>query len=176
MTFTEYESPRDRRLTVDGRQVYAAFEAHPFIKVDAVGAQPAERYRVVYSVPGIWLDPATNTVNRSDQHLIEIFLPAEYPREKPYCTSPNPIFHPNFGNYVCIADFWSPSQALVDVIVQIGDMLQYKTFNTASPLNALAARWAELNIDRLPVGNKNLWPQEPEISLGPESFNTTGAF
>lgn len=158
-------SPRERRLLSDAQQVHAAFLGHPFIRVMPVGPPPTERYRVIYDCPGLWLDATTNQTRVRGQHVVDIYLPPEYPREKPYCTSPNPVFHPNFANYVCIADYWSPGQALVDVIIQIGDMLQYKLYNTDSPLNAIAARWVLLNLDKVPLGDLTMLPSEPEIRL-----------
>ena len=158
-------SPRARRLQSDYQQIFTGFAGHPYIRVETIGPHPPERYRLIYSVPGLWLDSSTNTVIRRDQHVVEVYLPADYPREKPYCTTQNPVFHPNFGNYICIADYWSSGQSLVDVIVQIGEMLQYKLFNTDSPLNAMASRWVMLNMDRVPLGDLSLYPQEPEIRL-----------
>jgi ubiquitin-protein ligase len=159
------ESPRSRRLAADCQQLYTAFSGHPFIRVEAVGSQPPEHYRIIYDVPGLWLDPVTNHLVQRGQHVVELFLPLEYPREKPYCTTPNPIWHPNFGNYICIADYWSPGQALVDVVVQIGEMILFKIYNTSSPLNALAARWAMQNGASIPLAEIELLPREPEIRL-----------
>lgn len=158
-------NPRMRRLQADYSKLVAAFSGHPHIKLEPHGTAPPERYRAIYSVPGLH-KTADGQLVRVDQHLVDIHLPSGYPREKPYCTSPSPIFHPNFGNYVCIADYWSPGQSLIDVVVQIGDMIQFKLYNTSSPLNALAARWAVENIAKLPVGTCELLPLEPEVRLG----------
>jgi ubiquitin-protein ligase len=158
-------SPRLRRLDSDYQRMMTSFSGHPAIRLEPVGPTPPDRYRVIFSVPGLRISD-DGIISRVEQHLVEIYLPAEYPREKPYCTTANPVFHPNFGSYICIADFWSPGQSLVDVVVQIGDMLQYKLFNTQSPLNALAAKWASENLSRLPIGSVELLPQVPEISLG----------
>lgn len=158
-------SPRQRRLESDYQRMMTAFSGHAAIRVEPVGATPPDRYRVIYTVPGLRLG-ADGIVSRVEQHLVEIYLPAEYPREKPYCTTANEVFHPNFGSYICIADFWSSGQSLVDVVVQIGDMLQYKLFNTRSPLNAVAAKWVSENLANVPIGSVELLPQEPEISLG----------
>ncbi len=159
------QPPRLRRLGADAQQLVAAFSGHPYIRIEPVGPHPPERYRILYQMPGLWMDQTTNQVVVRSQHVVEIYLPPEYPRDKPYCTTPNPVFHPNFGNYICIADHWSPGQALVDVVIQIGDMLQFKTFNTASPLNAVAARWASVNQEQIPVSNLDLFPSEPEIRI-----------
>lgn len=158
-------SPRQRRLESDHQRIVTAFSGHPHIRVEPVGPTPPERYAVIYSVPGLELS-STGHLSTMRQHVVQIFLPGAYPREKPYCTTERPVFHPNFGNHICIADYWSPGQSLVDVIVQIGDMLQYKLYNTSSPLNAIAARWASENIGSIPLDTIDLMPREPEIRLG----------
>ncbi len=157
-------NPRFRRLEADYQDLVAAFAGHQYIVVEPVGAVPPERYRVIYNVPGLCVD-RDGKASRVFQHLVHIQLPAAYPREKPYCTTEATVFHPNFGAYICIADFWSPSQSLVDVVVQIGDMLQYKLYNTRSPLNAPAAQWAAANVGLLPIGTLELRPREPEVKL-----------
>ena len=158
----EATSPRQRRLASDQQQLFTAFSAHPYIRVEPLGPAPAQKYRLIYNVPGLHLTPANELVT-AHQHIVEMNLVGGYPKEKPYCVSFSPIFHPNFANHICIADYWSPSQALVDVVIQIGDMLQYKSYNIQSPLSALAAKWAVENAARLPIGQLNLYPQEPEI-------------
>lgn len=156
--------PRLRRLQADYAQLTAAFAGHPAVRVEPLGPMPPERYRILYAVAGLRLGP-DRQVWRAYQHVIDIYLPAGYPREKPYAVSAVEVFHPNFGAHVCIADFWSPSQSLVDVVSQIGDMLQYKLYNVRSPLNAVAAKWAMENQYQLPVGDVSVLPIEPEIIL-----------
>lgn len=158
-------NPRLRRLTADQSSLVQAFSGHPAIEVTALGPAPSDRYRVIYRVPAL-RRTETNELEMVNMVVVEVSLPAGYPREKPYCTTATPIFHPNFGNYICIADFWSPSMTIVDTIVEIGDMLQYKLYNTQSPLNALAARWVVDNIDKVPLGSVEMIPLEPEIRLG----------
>jgi len=157
------DSPRFRRLTADQQSIAAAFSGHPHISVTPIGLAPVSQYQVMYRVPA--LQKIEGDLKVTGMTVVNISLPPNYPREKPYCTTSEPIFHPNFGNYICIADFWSPSQTLVDVIVEIGQLLQYQLFNTRSPLNALAARWVADNSDRIPVGELELLPVEPEISI-----------
>jgi hypothetical protein len=159
-------NPRLRRLAADQAKLAPFFAGHPAVAVEPAGPAPPDRYRVVYDVPSLRLD-ADNRVVRAQPHVVTITLPPGYPREKPYCVVDQPVFHPNFGNYICIADFWSPSQSLPDVVVQIGDMLQYKLYNTRSPLNAVAARWAVEHVGSLPIGQVELLPPEPEIRLAP---------
>jgi ubiquitin-protein ligase len=160
-------NPRMRRLEADYQRLIVAFSGHPHLRLEPVGPVPPERYRIVYNVPGIRVGPENKLV-KADQHVVHLQLPAGYPREQPYCTTEEQIFHPNFGNHICIADYWSPSQSLVDVVVQIGEMLQYRLYNTRSPLNAVAARWASEHLNVLPIGRLELLPRVPEIKLGAE--------
>lgn len=157
--------PRLRRLHSDYQGLINAFSGHRHIKVEPMGPAPAEKYRVIYHVPGLVMKAGVG-LQPMQPHVVEVQLSAAYPREKPYCICRSEIFHPNFGNYICIADYWSPSQSLVDVVVQIGDMLQYKLYNTKSPLNARAALWATQNVAQLPLSSLELLPLDPEVKLG----------
>lgn len=154
-------SPRQRRLAADHQELTESFTGHQHVFVTPVGAEPPERYQIVYNVPGLVTDQSNN-LQILGQHVVHMTLPSGYPREKPYFTCDSPVFHPNFGNYICIADFWSPSQSLTDVVVEIGDLLQYKLYNVRSPLNALAARWVAENPQRVPISNINLIPARPQ--------------
>lgn len=87
----------------------------------------------------------------------------DYPREKPKCVLETPIFHPNFGSYICIGDFWAAGETLVDVIIKIGQMIMYQDYNPKSPLNAQAALWAKQNERYLPVDKRDLY--QPEVDL-----------
>jgi len=157
-------TPRERRLNADFHQLLSAFAGHRCIRVQPIGPMPPERYQIVYDVPGLRLSP-DNRVVRVNQHIVNIYLPAAYPREKPYATTLEPVFHPNFGAHICIADFWSPSQSLVDVVVQIADMIQFLLYNVRSPLNAVAARWATENTYQLPIATLDTLPVEPMVTL-----------
>jgi ubiquitin-protein ligase len=159
-------NPRIRRLTADHEQVVSAFAGHPFITAQPMGPAPPERYLITYRVSGLQHVPDDDSLVRAESFVIDLQLPSGYPREKPYATTSDAVFHPNFGSYVCIADFWNPSQSIVDVIVQMGDMLQYKLYNTRSPLNAVAAKWVLDNVNQVPIGDRDLYPREPEVSLG----------
>jgi ubiquitin-protein ligase len=157
-------SPRLRRLEADYRQLLAAFSGHPNIIVTPVGTLPSERYRIVFNLPGLRLD-GSNRICPVYQHVVDLYLPVGYPREKPYATTMQPVFHPNFGAHICLADFWSPAQSLVEVVVQIADMLQYRLYNVHSPLNAVAANWVADNKHQTPISNIDTMPVEPTIRL-----------
>jgi hypothetical protein len=70
-----------------------------------------------------------------------------------------PVFHPNFDDsMVCIGDFWAASEGLDDLIIRIGRMITYQEYNTKSPLNGLAAKWAAQNAHLLPIDPRPVAP------------------
>jgi hypothetical protein len=70
-----------------------------------------------------------------------------------------PVFHPNFDDsMVCIGDFWAASEGLDDLVIRIGRMIAYQEYNTKSPLNGLAAKWAAQNAALLPIDARNIAP------------------
>src|SRR6185312_15202435 len=78
-----------------------------------------------------------------------------------------PVFHPNFDDAtVCIGDFWAASEGLDELLLRIGRMIAYQEYNTKSPLNGLAAKWAAQNQHLLPVDSREITP--PVTSPGPE--------
>jgi ubiquitin-protein ligase len=157
--------PRLRRLAADFESVRAEFSGHPLVHVSPIGtSRPPEVYRVVYKVRGLRLEG--DQPIPVDHHVVEIQLPLGYPREKPLCIPLTPVFHPNIKDYYCIQDYWAAGQPLVDTIAKIADMIQYRVYNPASPLDALAARWAAQHPDLFPIGNVALTAPEVEIVFG----------
>jgi hypothetical protein len=70
-----------------------------------------------------------------------------------------PVFHPNFDDAsVCIGDFWAASEGLDDLVVRIGRMIAYQEYNTRSPLNGLAAKWAAEHLNLLPIDDTIVAP------------------
>ena len=68
-----------------------------------------------------------------------------------------PVFHPNIDpQKICIGDHWSAGQSLAQLIVRIGEMLAFQSYNLKSPLNAKAAEWAEKNLSLLPLEKADL--------------------
>ncbi|MBA2132181.1 ubiquitin-conjugating enzyme E2 [Capillibacterium thermochitinicola] len=157
-------TPRLRRLQADYEQVMKAFTGHPYITVRASGGNPPTIYHVTYRVPGLRL--GKNGPEVIDRHEVVFQLTANYPQIKPRCTIQTPIFHPNFKNgVVCLGDYWAAGgETLVDLIVKVGDMIQYKEYNIKSPMDREAASWALDNERRFPVGNLELYPGEPQTS------------
>lgn len=162
---------RMRRIASDYEQIKKNFSNHKNIVVEPIGEEPAEKYRVTYYVNGIYLleDGRIETLGK---HVVIITLHAEYPRYKPICTIATPIWHPNFRDgQICIGDIWGAGESLSDIIVNIGDMIQYKSWNSFSPLSADAADWAIENKHLFPVGNVNLWTGEEEDGTVKKDFD-----
>src|SRR5262249_58848021 len=63
--------------------------------------------------------------------------------------------HPSYANNEIVqafgcgpeisGDFWAASEGLDDLIIRVGRMIAYQEFNTKSPLNGLADKWAAKN-------------------------------
>ncbi len=148
---------RMRRLASDWEQVRKDFTGHQNIVVTPIGEEPPEKYHVTYFVNGIYLLP-DGRIETLARHEVEITLHADYPRYKPICKILTPIWHPNFRDgQICIGDIWGAGESLSDIIINIGDMIQYKSWNSYSPLSADAAQWAMDNKHLFPVGNVELY-------------------
>lgn len=157
-------NPRLRRLENDYRDLRLEFDADPHLVIRAVPPLPPEQYVITYSVPSL-ARTADNRLFATSQTIVTITLPHGYPREKPQAVTEDPVFHPNFGAYICIADFWAPGQSLSDIVRSIGDMLQFKKYNIRSPLNAVAAEWANTNAHALPIGTISLGARAADVNV-----------
>lgn len=147
---------RMRRIASDFEQVKKDFTGHQFIIVKPENNELPEKYNVTYFVNGIYLLP-DGRIETLGRHEVEITLHSEYPRYKPICKISTPIWHPNFRDgQICIGDIWGAGESLSDIIINIGDMIQYKSWNSYSPLSADAAQWAMENKHLFPVGSLEL--------------------
>lgn len=150
--------PRIRRLKLDYEQLQKRFSSFPLISIVGTAGLPPELYRFQYLIRGLYVAPDGAILERNE-HLLEINLSLGYPRRAPQCRMLTPVFHPNFDDSsVCIGDFWAASEALDDLVVRIGRMIAYQEYNTKSPLNGLAAKWAAQNVHLLPVDSRPVAP------------------
>jgi len=165
-------SARVNRLMADYENIQKEFAGNPYITVVPVGEMPVEKYHVTYNLDGINL-VGKNTVVQN-VHEVEITLTADYPRCKPVCNILTPIWHPNFKNgQICIGDVWGAGETLVDIIIHIGDMIQYKSWNTSNPISQEAAKWAFKNKQQFPIGNVNLnRPSNETVSSAEQGYFT----
>lgn len=75
------------------------------------------------------------------------------------------IRHPNIGKYISIGDVRGAGETLMDIIVQIGDMIQYRIYNPKSPSNGAAAKWARENTHIFSIGNQDLYQPSPDVIM-----------
>jgi ubiquitin-protein ligase len=149
-------TPRIRRLNADYSRIVAVFHDHPFVSLLQAEGKPPEKYTLEFRVMGLVPDDE-KTFIRSDTHRAEIFLPKDYPRRPPFCRMITPVFHPNIDpQKICIGDHWSAGESLAHLIVRIGEMICYQSYNVKSPLNGSAAAWTEQNICELPIQKDDL--------------------
>lgn len=164
-------TPRERRLAADYEQINNYFTGHPYITVDLVDSKPPDRYLITYRLKGIRWDKRLQRPVETDFHQAEIYLHRDYPRMKPRCLMKTELFHPNFGDWICVGDYWAASETLIDIVIQIGQMIQYQVYNTHSPVNTLAARWARENVSLLPIGNIDLYLPDAKSRVTSPSTN-----
>lgn len=147
---------RLRRLTADYQRVQSVFAEHPYIRLVRVEGNPPDRYILAFNIAGL-VPAGEDTGVPGEVHQAEVFLPVDYPRRPPFCRMLTPVFHPNIDpQKICIGDHWSAGQSLAHLIVRIGEMICYQSYNVKSPLNAKAAAWAELNANQFPLVKTDL--------------------
>ena len=151
-------SPRIRRLLLDEQMLESRLHNWPLIQISGKAGIPPEVYRFTYNIRGLFVSPSGEILERQ-QHILEVNLSLGYPRRAPQCRMLTPVFHPNFDDaMVCTGDFWAASERLDDLIVRLGRMIAYQEYNTKSPLNGLAAKWAAQNAHLLPIDSRSISP------------------
>ena len=147
---------RLRRLQADHEQIVRVLANHPHIQLLGTQGVPPEKYTFAFNLNGLALS-GPDSVTPVSQHQAEVFLPLDYPRRPPFCRMITPVFHPNIDpQKICIGDHWSAGQSLAQMVVHIGEMICYQSYNVKSPLNAKAAVWVEQNMFRLPLQTGDL--------------------
>ena len=142
---------RLRRLQADYQRVQELFSQHPRIRLIGTQGDPPEKYAFEFHLPSL-VPTASDAFQPGSLHRAEVFLPLDYPRRPPFCRMITPVFHPNIDpQKICIGDHWSAGQSLAHLVIRIGEMLCYQSYNVKSPLNAKAAAWAEQNVASLPL-------------------------
>lgn len=128
------------------------------IQITGTAGIPPEIYRFTYNIRGLYVSASGEILERN-VHVLEVNLSLGYPRRAPQCRMLTPVFHPNFDDsQVCIGDFWAASEGLDDLVTRIGRMICYQEYNIKSPLNGLAAKWVEQNLNLLPIDSRNVAP------------------
>jgi len=160
-------SHRLKRLYADFIRVSEAFRDNSSIRIKGVDGNPPETYVIEYRLKG--LNQEGSHLVSPDTHVVEIKLPLRYPSEEPRCRMLTPVFHPNIDpNVICISDNWTAGESLVDLVVRIGEMIAYQSYNIKSPRNGEAARWAAENLGLFPID-----PVDLTVARRPEDIMVT---
>lgn len=160
-------SVRDKRLEADYKSLRNTFAGEDLVEIRAIGTAPFEKYMIVYKLPSLRLN-ASGQPMRVDATVVELSLPTEYPKLPPVArtVAGDVVFHPNFNaSKICLADHWSPSFQLVDIVREIGELLTWQKYNIKSPLNAVAAEWSQAHLNELPLAHVNLGGAPVDIQV-----------
>ena len=148
------------RLAADEQFLRKTLQNSPYIKIMETEGDPPYLYRIEYLIKGLAPGADGRPVVR-DRHVAELQLPQYYPREKPLGKMLTPVFHPNIDpTYICYTDHWAPKERLLDVVIRIGQMIAYQSWNIKSPRDGEAAMWADLNRDSFPIDDRDLYPSD----------------
>jgi ubiquitin-protein ligase len=151
---------RTEQLQSDFKRVTGLFKSHPNISIKETFGSPPDKYHVLYRIDG--LQKVKNTIEMKNEHMVEIVLPQKYPEAAPVCTRVSPVFHPNIApEIIDIKGIWGGGAALADLFVGLGQMITFQKYDTSNPLNSEAAKWADRNMNMLPLSKTDLHYREP---------------
>ncbi|HSH03929.1 MAG TPA: ubiquitin-conjugating enzyme E2 [Anaerolineae bacterium] len=148
---------RETRLKNDYEHVKGLTDRSEFIHIVKTEGSPPEKYVIRYTCNGVEkVAPSGRPVLR-DVHEVSMYLHAEYPLKQPQLKWLTPIYHPNIHvtGAVCIGAWW-PAKTLDELLLTLGQMIQYKNFDPQDPMNSRAANWALRQKHLFPVDNREL--------------------
>ncbi|MDX1663223.1 MAG: ubiquitin-conjugating enzyme E2 [Candidatus Promineifilaceae bacterium] len=150
---------RETRLRNDHRRLQELVNRSDFIQILTTEGEPPERYLIRFTCRGVEKVNSHGQPVLRDVHDVRVYLHAEYPLKQPQLKWTTPIFHPNIHvtGAVCIGAWW-PAKTLDELLLSLGEMIQYKNFDPGDPMNSRAAAWA--------TRNKRLFPVDPRPLKG----------
>jgi len=148
------ESRRQARLAIEYTKLMNLADRSRFIKIDPVEVRPGwppEKYVVTYTCRGIARINADDSPVPSNFHQVQMYLGREFPTHEPHLKWLTQIWHPNIQHeephQVCTNNLqnWFPAKPLVDLVVAMGEMVQYKWYlaewKPPYPLDREVADW-----------------------------------
>jgi ubiquitin-protein ligase len=165
---------RETRLRNDYERVRDLVNRSEFVHILSTEADPPERYLIRFTCKGVEkLRPNGEPVYR-EAHEVSLYLHAEYPLKQPQLKWLTPIFHPNIHvtGAVCIGAWW-PAKTLDEMLLTLGEMIQYKNFDPKDPMNSRAAAWALRQKNLFPIDSRPLKGQSLAdlIKIGEEEVD-----
>lgn len=168
---------RETRLRNDYDRVRDLVNRSEFINILKTEGDPVEKYLIRYTCHGVEGISSSGKPVIRDAHEVSIYLHAEYPLKQPQLKWLTPIFHPNIHvtGAVCIGAWW-PAKTLDELLLTLGEMIQYKNFDPKDPMNSKAAAWSLRNKSLFPIDKRDLKGQSLEdlIVLGEEESDDFG--
>jgi ubiquitin-protein ligase len=148
---------RATRLGNDYERVRELVDRSEFVHIVNTDGEPPEKYLIRYTCRGVEKITANNQPITRDAHEVSIYLHAEYPQKQPQLKWLTPIFHPNIHvtGAVCIGAWW-PAKTLDELILTLGEMVQYKNLDPRDPMNSRAASWALRSKHMFPIDDRPL--------------------
>jgi ubiquitin-protein ligase len=168
---------RETRLRNDYSRISDLVDRSEFIHIVTTEGDPVEKYLIRFTCRGVEkVSPSGKPVYRN-AHDVSIYLHSEYPLKQPQLKWLTPIYHPNIHvtGAVCIGAWW-PAKTLDELLLTLGEMIQYKNFDPRDPMNSRAATWALRNKSLFPVDDRDLKGQSISdmIILGEEEPDDFG--
>ena len=148
---------RETRLRNDHKRLRDLVNRSELIHIIRAEGDPPEKYLIRFTCRGVEkIAPGGRPVYR-EVHEVSIYLHAEYPLKQPQLKWHTPIFHPNIhsSGAVCIGAWW-PAKTLDELLLTLGEMVQYKNLGPKDPMNSKAASWALRNKRNFPVDKRPL--------------------
>ncbi|HEV3316254.1 MAG TPA: ubiquitin-conjugating enzyme E2 [Candidatus Angelobacter sp.] len=151
---------RARRLQAEYERVRGLHEQNGLLAIVYVDGEPPDRYVFQFTCRGI-AEVVDDAPVYSDQHQVALMLTETYPTTAPLMEWLTPVFHPNIradGQAVCIGS-WYPAKTLDQLVLMLGEMIQYRNYASHDPLNLEASLWA--------LDHKELFPVDDRLLLQP---------
>lgn len=150
---------RETRLRNDHERIRDLVNRSEFVHVLTTDGDPPEKYRIRFTCKGVEKLNSAGTPVYRESHDVSVYLHAEYPLKQPQLKWLTPIFHPNIHvtGAVCIGAWW-PAKTLDELLLTLGEMVQYKNYDPKDPMNSKAAAWA--------LRSKRLFPIDPRDLKG----------
>ena len=157
----------EQRLAYEYEKLKELQSNTDLIRIEAMEGSPPRKYRVTLSCKGMMLNPETNKLCLTANHVLEIDLPvgiSTYPYEAPYIRCLTPHFHPNISpenNVVCtgVERKWEPALDLAWLLCHLVDMITYRIYGIDEPYNKAAVQWAEAHNYKFPLDNRSLFKE-----------------
>lgn len=117
--------------------------------------EPPEKYQIIYNCKGL---KSANTADCTNCHVMEVVYGWDYPTKPPTFVWLTPIWHPNFKlPHICLEGRpFTADLSLKQVVMEVGKMVQYRSYNLTDPLNRDAATWTRANEHLLPIDTRDL--------------------